>query len=308
MAQVPVFKLSPTKYKLKLENTNPHMNNKPECLKTEYEPISCDQHAANHQHHYHHRTATSTASPPGSQLFEICVDCYQMMEGVVVSANERDLVCETDAPLASSSVDPDARSKFTSAKPTTTTKVLNIKNHDKGDTMDSLPSSMSPSPSSVKSTEEILNMLVIKDLNIVDHSSTATSTNTITTLNNNNNANGGANYASPLSFHSTLSHHSTPNLKTSIVIEHDVDDDSDDKPMDDLSTIILTDNQLDSTSTTSSASFQTTPGLSTSSSSTNANILNTNNDTQNSNPKFIRENLTLDLHPVYVNYHHHHHH
>ena len=40
-------------------------------------------------------TTTSASSSPSSKacshLFEICVDCYEMMEGVVVSANEKDL-------------------------------------------------------------------------------------------------------------------------------------------------------------------------------------------------------------------------
>jgi hypothetical protein len=77
---------------------------------TEYEVISmgsggstslandCSVQHNRNQHHHQQQHSPPNGTKSCSHLFEICVDCYQMMEGVVVSANEADLALTTNAP------------------------------------------------------------------------------------------------------------------------------------------------------------------------------------------------------------------
>lgn len=214
IAQVPLFKLCPNKFSIRDSPINSSENE-------EYEIISCTI-----------EDECKSDEFNDCNSFEICVDCYQIMDGVIVSANETDLQIQT---------------KITNS-PVNNRK----KSNNKIDLIKSVHKKTIVSPS-LSSPSTIGMDFIGKDVQIT------------------NRANGDY---SPLPNKILLSHHSTPTQSSqntpAIANLHNTSNNE-------LSTIIVhsmtSDNLFDS--------------------------MNSNDPNNNSMSRNIRQNLTLDLQPVY---------
>jgi hypothetical protein len=188
MAQVPLFKLCPSKYKIKLENKlDTSLTNDYEIISNSSDDQSSDSISNNNNNN----TKTTRTSPAqtkitttpnstcrhASQLFEICVDCYQMMDGIIVSANETDLVLGQNgadrqqhrSPLMVNPLACNNKQMLQSATGREFATMAQLNQPPKQHLLVSdSSSSLSPSPSSVKSNDEIVTMLSLKDVNVID--------------------------------------------------------------------------------------------------------------------------------------------
>lgn len=97
IAQVPLFKLCPSKHSIRSKNDSLSNSSDNE----DYDVISCkiqdnyesEEHNFKNNNLYlnNNNNQKNGANSLNHQLFDICVDCYQIMDGVIVSASEIDL-------------------------------------------------------------------------------------------------------------------------------------------------------------------------------------------------------------------------